>query len=242
MRLSELQMIKLLPQWMREDETDKALAEATDKLFKEPAKRMATLRTWDQIDNLTDVELDELAWELNIDWYRSDFEIDRKRATIKQAAAIMAKRGTKWAVERLVETAFGVGIVQEWFEYGGQPYFFKVTTNATLTEDGMQIFLGMIERVKSARSHIDAIETVRRTSHTIYCGCYALSTPHNAIVDNFDETRKTEQLIATAACPRIQYAEATLIDTYHVTKRGDSVFYSGAGYMEQNIKNVIKEA
>lgn len=240
MRLSELQMIKLLPQWMREDDADSALAEAIDKLIKKHARKIKTLRTWDQIDNLTNEELDELAWELNVDWYRTDFEIDRKRATIKQAAAIMAKRGTKWAVERLVETAFGLGEVTEWYEYGGRPYCFKVTTNATLTRDGMQMFLSMIERVKSARSHIDTIETVRQTRHTIYCGVCAFSTPHNVILDDFQTEESVEMQMVVGSAPRIPYMIQKVHDSYHEEKTGESKGYPG-GYVTQYNKNIIKE-
>ena len=38
-----------------------------------------------------------------------------------------------------------MGKVTEWFEYGGQPYWFKIQTSATLTKDGMLYFLKHVD-------------------------------------------------------------------------------------------------
>ena len=116
--LENTNTLKLLPGWMRDDDAVQALAGACDILFQGAAKRIKTPRTWDQIDNLTDEELDELAWELNIDWWQSCWSLEQKRATEKVARQIKAKRGTKWAVEQLITASFGTGYVKEWFEEG----------------------------------------------------------------------------------------------------------------------------
>ena len=123
MKLENVEIVKLLPPWMRQDEANAALSRSASSLFQEPAKRIKQLRIWDKIDELDDDMLDELAWELNIDWYSSAMEISKKRATIKVAHLIMEKRGTKWAVEQLISAYFGTGYVKEWFEYGGVPRF-----------------------------------------------------------------------------------------------------------------------
>ena len=80
------------------------------------------------------------------------------------------KRGTKWAVEELITSALGMGKVTPWFDYGGEPYWFKIQTNATLTKDGMSYFLSMIDKVKSARDHVEMIEVIRTTDQIIHAG------------------------------------------------------------------------
>ena len=62
MRISELDFIRLLPAFMRDDEAAIALSKAMNKLLREPFKRIDTIRTWDKIDELTEPECDELAW------------------------------------------------------------------------------------------------------------------------------------------------------------------------------------
>lgn len=158
MKLENVEIVKLLPPWMRQDEANAALSRSASSLFQEPAKRIKQLRIWDKIDELDDDMLDELAWELNIDWYSSAMEISKKRATIKVAHLIMEKRGTKWAAEQLISAYFGTGYVKEWFEYGGDPYMFRVlTTNPDIGDDGMAGFFKQVDVAKSVRSHMEGV-------------------------------------------------------------------------------------
>lgn len=158
MKLENVEIVKLLPPWMRQDEANAALSRSASSLFQDPAKRIKQLRIWDKIDELDDEMLDELAWELNIDWYSSAMEISKKRATIKVAHLIMEKRGTKWAVEQLISAYFGTGYVKEWFEYGGDPYMFRVlTTNPDIGDDGMAGFFKQVDVAKSVRSHMEGV-------------------------------------------------------------------------------------
>lgn len=159
MKVSELDFLQLLPAFMRDDEAVIALSKAMDKLLGEPAKRLSTIRTWDKIDELNDAECDELAWELDIDWYNStDMSLEEKRATIKAAQQIKRKRGTKSSVERLISAHFGDGYVLEWFETGGTPYTFSVlTTNAHILPENFTKFVEAANAAKNVRSHVEGI-------------------------------------------------------------------------------------
>lgn len=187
MTIDNPNMLKLLPQFMRDDEANKALAFAMDSLLSDPGKRAKVVRKWDQIDNMNHAQLDEMAWELNVDWWDSAFTLETKRAVIKTCYRVLEKRGTKWAVEELVTSAFGMGQVFEWFEYDGQPFMFKIRTNATLTKDGMSYFLSMIDKVKSARSHLELIEIVRTINQSIHAGVAQCSHSKCVIIDHFQE-------------------------------------------------------
>lgn len=183
MKIDNPKTLKLLPTWMRDDEANIALSSAMDDLIKTPGERVKAPRVWDQLEYLTDEELDETAWEIGIDWWSSSWERNQKIRTIKIAGAIMEKRGTKWAVEQLAIAAFGVGEVTEWFEYGGEPFYFKILTNATLTPDGIAQILAMIARVKNARSHIEAISVTRRIDQQPFAGCATQSYIKNVILE-----------------------------------------------------------
>ena len=116
MKVSELDFLRLLPAFMRDDEAAIALSKAMNKLISEPGSRIPSIRTWDEIDNMSEAELDELAWELDVDWYDSTgMSLEEKRETLKLAQQIKRKRGTKWAVERLISAYFGEGYVMEWY-------------------------------------------------------------------------------------------------------------------------------
>lgn len=158
MRLSDADILKLLPLFMRDDDAVKALAKAVNKLIQDPGAKYKQLRTWDQIDYMDHEQLDELAWELNIDWYSSALDLERKREIIKISDQVHRKRGTKWAVEQLISAYFGPGYVQEWFEYGGPPFEFKVlTTNKAVTDEMYQEFVRIAKTTKNVRSRLEGV-------------------------------------------------------------------------------------
>ena len=159
MKVSNMDFIKLLPAFMQDDEAAIALSKAVNKLIGEPGKRLATIRTWDKVDELTEAECNEMAWELDIDWYDSEgMSLTEKRNTIKLAQQIKRKRGTKWAVERLIGAYFGEGYVMEWFEMDGSPYTFAaLTTNANTDGENFNKFVDAVQAAKNVRSHIAGV-------------------------------------------------------------------------------------
>lgn len=183
MKIDDPQTLRLLPPWMRDDEANIALSSAMDELIKKPGKRAKSPRIWDQLEQLTDGELDEIAWELDIDWWVPSWEREQKIRTIRMASAIMQKRGTKWAVEQLAIAAFGLGEVTEWYEYGGEPYYFKILTSAILTPGAISQIVSMIDKVKNARSHLEAIGVTRRIDQKVYSGCAQRSFFKNVILE-----------------------------------------------------------
>lgn len=158
MKLSELEFLRLLPVFMRDDEAVKGLSNAMDKLLGVPSERIPTIRTWDMIDELNDAECDALAWELDVDWYDDTLGIEEKRATIEAAQQIKRKRGTKWAVEQLITAYFGEGYVVEWYEIGGRPFeFIAMTTNTAITQEDYAKFVEAVRAAKNSRSHIAGV-------------------------------------------------------------------------------------
>ncbi len=158
MKLSDADILQLLPHFMRDDEAVKALAAAVNRLIRTPGSEIYRLREWDQIDNLTEDELDEVAWEMLIEWYDRRMDIEGKRATVKAAALLKEKAGTKWAVVEAVKAAYGVDpVITEWFDYAGQPGHFRVKLDANQTFDFAKI-LKAINYTKRASAHLDGIE------------------------------------------------------------------------------------
>ncbi len=184
MKLDDLDFVKLIPEFMRDDEAIKVFAEVLNEVSHKIALKCQTLGTWNHIDELSVEELDELAWELNIDWYNKKSSIEVKREIIKNSDLVHSRRGTKWAVEQLVKSYFGSGKVQEWYEYDGAPYRFKViTSNAEITETLMQEFLRAVEKSKNVRSWLEAVTIELGSSLTIYTGiAYHIVTKETHIV------------------------------------------------------------
>lgn len=158
MRLSEADILKLLPAFMRDDESVAALAAGSNEVIRQLANSIRLLSTWDHIAEMTSKELDGLAWELGIDWYDSAASIEAKRSVIKESDQVYAKLGTKWAVERIVTSYFGSGVVREWWEYGGEPFHFKVLSdNPELVNAHLDKFMALLQTVKRKSAWLDAI-------------------------------------------------------------------------------------
>lgn len=158
MRLSELEFIRLLPEFMRGDAAVQGLSLGLDIIIPQLSRRIKTLSTWDQIDNLSEAELDELAWELNVLWYDATAAINVKREIIRNSDKVYRHLGTKWAVENVINTYFGEGYISEWFEYGGEPGRFRVySTNPSLTQERITEFLHILDKVKRASAKLDGV-------------------------------------------------------------------------------------
>lgn len=171
MTLQELEFIRLLPQFMRGDPAVQGLSAGLDAIIPQLAESLKRLSTWDQIDNLTEAELDELAWELNILWYETDADIEVKRDLIKNSDKVYQHLGTKWAVENVVNSYFGNGHIKEWFEYGGEPGRFRVhSSNPSITGDKLTSFLNLLRKIKRASAKLEAIQIDLETTGGIVYG------------------------------------------------------------------------
>lgn len=158
MKLSTIEFIRLLPQFMRDDAAVKGLAAAVDEIIPGLTASIKRLSTWDRIDELSEAELDDLAWELNVLWYDKSASIDIKRAVIRDSDKVYSHLGTKWAVENVIKTYFGDGKIEEWFEYGGEPGHFQVlSSNPSINNERLVEFLNLLTKIKRASAKLDII-------------------------------------------------------------------------------------
>ena len=64
----------------------------------------------------------------------------------------------KWAVENVINTYFGDGYLEEWFQYGGEPGRFRIySANPTLNESKFAEFINILNKVKRASSQLDGV-------------------------------------------------------------------------------------
>ena len=113
------------------------------------------------IDNMQEDALDLLATELRTQYYDTAYDISIKRDLVKQTVRWFQIAGTKAAVEELAKSIFGECEVNEWFEYGGDPYYFRIITNAPASADDVARFNVLLEKVKTLRSHIESVSILR---------------------------------------------------------------------------------
>ena len=156
-----MDFIQLMPAFMKEDEAVQGLSEGVNRVTEELAAKIKLFSTWNQIDNMSGAELDMLAEELHISWYDKTAAIDVKRELIKNSDLVHSKMGTNWAVQNVIETYFGSGEIQDWYDYEGEPHHFKViTSNQSITAGAAEKFLSVLDKVKRKSAFLDGIEVV----------------------------------------------------------------------------------
>lgn len=149
-----------LPPPLRNDPNMYALARAIAEELQATAKQIKKNIIYARIDELDEQTLDILAYDLHVDWYDYSYPLEVKRQTIKDSVKVHRKLGTKYAMETALGAVFPGTRVEEWFEYGGEPYMFKVIIGATETGISADRQAAVLERVrfyKNLRSHLEAI-------------------------------------------------------------------------------------
>ncbi len=183
MKLENIEFQKLLPQFMQQDCAIIGLSYGTNEIIKELHQKAALLTTWDKIDQLSEQELDMLADELYITWYNKMASIEIKRDIIKNSDMVYRKMGTRWAVENVISSYFGDAMLQEWFEYNGEPGHFKViSSNPLISNEKFEQFFDILHKVKRGSAHLDSI-LISLTGHMkLHTGVAYHETSHEKII------------------------------------------------------------
>lgn len=110
-----------------------------------------------RIDMLPEWLLDILAVDFKVDWYIKDADLTSKRALIKDCFYVHKHRGTRAALNRGIYDIRPDSTVEEWYEYGGEPYRFRLTLKGLISATAADSVMQVVRRVKNARSALDTI-------------------------------------------------------------------------------------
>lgn len=116
---------------------------------------------------------DHLCLSLDIKGYKADLSLQKKRLLIRSALLNYSRMGTKAALEDAVGIIHGGTSVQENWEYGGQPYFFRVAVDAgqeKVAENPVGRLLDTIMEYKNARSWLQGITVDVIEPGSVYTG------------------------------------------------------------------------
>jgi len=86
---------------------------------------------------------------------------DEKRNLIKNAIQIHKYKGTKYALEKVLEVLNLNGKITEWFDYGGSPYYFRIILdlfNRDFDEITEKQLFDLIDETKNVRSVMEKLE------------------------------------------------------------------------------------
>ena len=155
---------EILPTNLIADEQIAAMAAALDKMLSDLTTATREVIHLPRLDELSGTILDLLMYQFHVDHAEPLFLDDEtKRNLIRESIATHRQFGTKAALEA-VNRAFGRKIkISPWFEYGGNPFWFRLRTKPFKSADDLESWLRMINHVKSVRDWCEIILEVKKT-------------------------------------------------------------------------------
>lgn len=173
-KLTDARLTDALPKTLAEQPWVQALAEASRKMRRRVIAYADRTRLFCDIDEASEEALDALAVELQTPLYKNDYPLTVKRQIVKNSMLYYIRSGTRGAVEELLADIYQGAEVEEWFEYGGEPNYFRVAIDisrttvpvAEMTPAELESWLYSVKRASSA---LESLSYMIR--HAITIGC-----------------------------------------------------------------------
>lgn len=173
-KLTDARLTDALPKTLAEQPWVQALAEASRKMRRRVMAYADRTRLFCDIDEASEEALDALAVELHTPLYKNDYPLTVKRQIVKNSMLYYIRSGTRGAVEELLADIYQGAEVEEWFEYGGEPNYFRVAIDisrttvpvAEMTPAELESWLYSVKRASSA---LESLSYMIR--HAITIGC-----------------------------------------------------------------------
>lgn len=163
------------------------------------------------IDSLNEQLIDYLAVQMHVDEYDDTANLEVKRQQVKQSFLLHRLKGTRYAVQKAVSTVYQSAKVEEWPEYSGEPYHFRVAgitapMNETKTINKL---VRLINAYKNTRSWLDYVQFSRRYNQKFLFGGNVNLVRKTTITFDIKQTIITQKNIHVLAGVGV-YKEVTI--------------------------------
>ena len=155
------------------DKTTKWIYESIDYAIKQQKNRIIS-KFYLDIDKLSETEIDYLLWEYHVDYVGENASLESKRELVKIAVIAHFNKGTLGSVKAICKILFGNAEIKEWFEYGGRPGYFKISTLGELKDEKDYLkVLDVVNEYKNERSWLEALTFERSSNLGKYVGIFS---------------------------------------------------------------------
>ena len=157
-KTKDLQITDIIPPALQSEPAVKAFSYALKVQTDKSMDLMQYDLIYPAIDSADDEVLDALAIELRTQHYDQTYETSKKRELIKNSLLWYMRAGTKWTVEDLAKTIFGIGTrVVEYKDLNdstAKPYEFDIRVPKSAADADVSTFDAALEDAKNCRSHL----------------------------------------------------------------------------------------
>lgn len=160
---------RILPSSISGDATVKDIVQAISSRLAQLGEQAELVLILPRLKKLPEEIVDELAWQYHVDFYDVAADITKKRELVRKAIARHRYKGTPAAVEEVCSAAFDTAEVVEWYEYGGEPYHFRVrmVQESIPDETAMAEMVKAVNSAKNTRSWLDSLVFCYRPKGTV---------------------------------------------------------------------------
>ena len=140
-----------------------------------------------------------LAWGLHVDFWRDELDSQAKRNLIAGAFEWHRLEGTFGAIRRICTAVFGETRVLPWYEYSGEPYGFRVTTEGRMgTIEDWESLRKAIWFAQALRDWLDGIEIHRNLRLDLSHGTATFRSGLHEIRPEYPELNETRLTVGIA--------------------------------------------
>ncbi len=190
--LYETRINDLLPSNVSDDENINALAEAISSEIQVISNSIDKILFYPRISELDENIIDLLAEQFQVSFYDVlGLDLDRKRELVKNAIVWNKRKGTKGVMQDMLGVLYNSDVkVQEWFEFDGEPYTFRLfMDNIRLADGDIETIMYIINELKNVRSHLESITVELTLYGDLFIGHTAVKYRKQKFVPIMDTTK-----------------------------------------------------
>lgn len=157
MKQEEYRIAERLPESLNRDNM-RELAKAIDEKMAEINQISELVSIYPRIDKLSSNLIDALAIQFHVDYYSTSLPLDMRRALVKNSIRWHTRKGTRAALDEILQVVYGDCEVKEWYEYNDKPYYFMLNIKGSAVSDGqVKNILVATNAMKNERSWLRGI-------------------------------------------------------------------------------------
>jgi len=150
-------LAEILPNSIKTDDKIHAAAVALDAELEKMLETVKLTLHLPRLEELPSAVLDHLAYQFHCDFYSADLPDAVKRNQIRESIYWHRLKGTPKGVEKALSSFMTDARVEENWEYGGEPYFFRIVTRGLRYLSTEQEFIDLVNSAKNVRSWLEGI-------------------------------------------------------------------------------------
>lgn len=231
--LLDARLVDALPRVVAGQDWVRALSDAVGVLHGKTLQYIDDSQIYTNLDNAEEAILDALAVSWKVDWYDTGYSIDQKRRIIKTALAVFRQMGTVGAVKMQLDAICPGTTLEEWFQYGGQPGYFRIITNDPTVDNVRAAELAAAaNKAKRLSAWLEEIVTEidsPKIAVQVKMACVSgLEASETSLPQRTFTVTKLAAALSLAAAQSITISETTLPETEQQDTALSAALYMGA--------------